>query len=230
MAYYTALLLMGGSGTRFQSDLPKQFHDLNGKKIYLHTLERLISSKLFHEIILVCHSDWIEIIKDETQEYSPIRVIPGGHSRQESSYLGLLACNPKTDYILIHDAVRPFVSLKILEDNLSAVHKFKAVDTCIPSADTLVFAPKEQKIESIPPRAHFLRGQTPQTFSYPLILNAHQTAQKQKDVAVTDDCSLILNIGHPVYAVSGDEKNFKITTEFDLQLAEHLIQNEPLLK
>lgn len=228
MAYYTALLLMGGTGTRFQSDLPKQFHDLNGKKIYLHTLERLIASTLFNEIILVCHADWIEIVKDETKDYSPIRVVSGGNSRQESSYLGLSACNTKTDYVLIHDAVRPFVSLKILQDNLSAVQQFKAVDTCISSADTLVYAPGGQTIENIPQRAHFLRGQTPQTFAYPLILNAHKRAKNQKDIVVTDDCSLILHLNHPVHVVSGDETNFKITTEFDLLLAEHLIQNESL--
>lgn len=225
MAYYTALLLMGGSGKRFQSDLPKQFHDLNGKKIYLHTLERLITSELFNEIILLCHSDWIEIVKDETKDYPFTRVTSGGHTRQESSYLGLQACNPKTDYVLIHDAVRPFVSLKILQDNLSAVERFKAVDTCISSADTIVYAPGEQKIETIPPRAHFLRGQTPQTFAYPLILNAHKIAKKQKNLVVTDDCSLILHMNHPVHVVSGDETNFKITTEFDLLLAEQLIKD-----
>src|SRR5437588_370088 len=101
----TAILLMAGAGERFGSPLPKQFHRLAGKKIYQHTLERFFSSQLFDEILLVVAPGQIEEIKKEVPAF--IRIIAGGASRQESSYLGLLACQDCA-IVCIHDAVRPF--------------------------------------------------------------------------------------------------------------------------
>jgi 2-C-methyl-D-erythritol 4-phosphate cytidylyltransferase len=222
---WKAILLMGGKGTRFNSVLPKQFHFLAGKKIYEHTLERFLASGLFSEIILVCASEWIEQVQKEIT--SPhVRVVAGGETRQESSYLGLLACGSSTEYVMIHDAVRPFVSFEILKNNAIECQKYHAIDTCIPSADTIVFAPSLEQIEKIPPRAHYLRGQTPQSFAYPLILEAHLAAQK-KGVSSTDDCTLVLSLGKPVHLVQGDESNIKITTDLDLYLAEQLFRKQP---
>ncbi len=214
-----AILLMAGSGTRFNSPLPKQFHFLAGKKIYQHTLERFLASQLFAEIILVCPEAWLSQVQQEV--HAPcVRVVPGGKTRQESSYLGLLACGPDTEIVLIHDAVRPFVSIEILKKNLELSKKYGAVDTCIPSADTLVHSDDLVKISSIPDRKTLLRGQTPQTFSYPLILQAHQQARIQ----ATDDCSLVLALAKPVHIVPGDESNMKITSDLDLYLAEQLFR------
>jgi 2-C-methyl-D-erythritol 4-phosphate cytidylyltransferase len=208
-----AIILMGGEGRRFGSTTPKQFHLLNHQKIYQHTLETFLDSNLFHQIILVCHPDWIDPVKTEVP--ASITVIPGGSNRQASSYLGLQACNVATRFVLIHDAVRPFVSPSILQNNLEAVIHHRAVDTCIPSADTIVHA-QNDFISSIPPRSEYLRGQTPQTFDYQLICEAHRKTKKTES---TDDCSLVLELGHPVAIVSGEESNMKITTEFDVQLA-----------
>lgn len=215
-----ALLLMGGRGTRFKSSLPKQFHKVAGKKIYLHTLERFLEAGLFQEIILVCTKEWVEEVRQEAGNHL-VRVIPGGETRQESSYLGLLACGEKTDLVVIHDAVRPFVSERILKENIDACKKYGAVDTCIPSTDTLVKTVDGEQIDAIPPRAHYLRGQTPQSFHYTLILDAHQKALGCGLVA-TDDCSLALAAGKNVQIVQGDEANIKITTDLDLYLAEQL--------
>ena len=217
-----AILLLAGKGTRFNSALPKQFHAIGGKKIYLHTLDRLHESGLFEEIILVTAPEWVDEVSRETQGY-PVRVVAGGNSRQESSYLGLLACGSQTAYVLIHDAVRPFVSQRILEENLAACKAFGAADTCIPSADTLVYSQNGKTIEAIPHRAHFLRGQTPQSFAYPLILEAHMQA-RAKGLSATDDCALVLALGKPVHLLLGDESNIKITTDLDLYLAEQLFR------
>jgi 2-C-methyl-D-erythritol 4-phosphate cytidylyltransferase len=206
-----AILLMAGNGRRMGNSIPKQFHEIQEKKIYLHTLQALEESRLFDQIILVCHSDWIDCVKEEA---TGMKIIAGGATRQESSYRGILAC--ETDYVLIHDAVRPFVSSQILKENVETVKKYRAVDTCIASADTIVVSQDGEYIDDIPPRAHYLRGQTPQTFAVPLILEAHQRTLKTD---ASDDCSLVLDMGHDVYIVKGSEENFKITTEFDLQLA-----------
>jgi len=218
------LLLMGGQGLRFGSETPKQFHRLSGKPIYLVTLEAFLSAGFFDEIVLSCHPDWIPLIEQELAllpSSIPIRLLPGGTTRQESSYKGLQGFRTPPEVVLIHDAVRPFVSKKILEQNALLALQHGAVDTCIPSADTLVYSPTNQTIESIPTRAHFYRGQTPQSFSYSLILRAHQTTAQQN---ASDDCQLVLELGHPIFLADGDEHNLKITSELDLFLAEQLFR------
>ena len=122
---------------------------------------------------------------------------------------------------MIHDAVRPFVSKKILQEHVAAVKVHGAVDTCIPSADTLVHSTSGTLIDDIPVRAHYLRGQTPQSFAYASILQAHESTALSN---ASDDCQLILNQGKTVFIVPGDEHNLKITTELDLFMAEQLFR------
>jgi 2-C-methyl-D-erythritol 4-phosphate cytidylyltransferase len=207
-----AILLMAGSGERFGNPTPKQFLPLLGKPLYTYALQTLRNSHLFDEIILVSHPDYP----------IPEASIPGGKTRQESSYLGLQAFITPPDIVLIHDAVRPFITLEILQNNIQGAIKHGAIDTCIPSADTLVYAP-QNIITDIPLRAHFARGQTPQTFRYADILHAHTQALKAGITNATDDCQLLLRLGHPIHIVAGHETNIKITTEFDLLLAEHIL-------
>lgn len=208
------ILLASGTGERFGDPLPKQFHLLGGKPVYLHALETGIASKLFEEIVMVCHPDWIDKVEQ------PITLVEGGATRAASSYKGLLAAGEKTEIVLIHDATRPFVSERIFRENVEVAKKHGACDTCIASYDTLVQSESGQTIDRIPNRSHFLRGQTPQSFSYPLILKAYQ---KFYDPGATDDCQLILKLGHPVHIVQGEVTNIKITTPNDLMLAESLL-------
>lgn len=215
-----ALLLMGGKGERFGSTMPKQFHHLSGKSIYLHTLDSFIESALFDEIVLTCPKNWMEAVRREVPSFK-IRIVEGGSSRQESSFQGLLGFSQPPDYVVIHDAVRPFVSKEVLLQNIVNAIEVGAADTCIPSADTLVYAPSGAKIESIPNREDYLRGQTPQSFSFPLILNAHQTTNRKN---CTDDCRLVRDLNHPIAVVKGDESNIKITSELDLLIAEQLFR------
>lgn len=214
------ILLMAGQGERFKSSLPKQFLPLAGKKVYQWTLDRFVSSRLFEEILLVCSPEMVSTVQNEVGNH--YRVIAGGSTRQESSYRALVACGPATDIVVIHDAVRPFVSQKILKENVESALRFQAVDTCIPSTDTLVYAPEGGKIQAIPKRSDYLRGQTPQSFAYPLVLEAHEKSTKKN---ATDDCQLVLDLGNPVSIVLGEEANFKITTPMDLLLAEMVLAN-----
>jgi len=225
------LLLMGGQGLRFGSDIPKQFHRLSGKPIYRVTLEAFLSAAIFDEIVLSCHPDWIPLVQEELASMPlpiPVQVVPGGNTRQESSARGLRSFHTPPDIVLIHDGVRPFVSSAILKNNALLAIQHGAVDTCIPSTDTLVHAPGGLRIESIPNRADFYRGQTPQSFSYPLILHAHATTTRSNS---SDDCRLVTELGHPVFLAEGDEHNLKITSELDLFLAEQLfrLRRDPIL-
>jgi len=190
----SALLLMAGTGKRFGSALPKQFHYLAGKKIYLHTLERFLTAALFDEVILVVTADRIDEIKAEVPPF--VRIVAGGASRQESSYLGLRACRDCA-VVCIHDVVRPFVTTELLRETILCAQEYGAVNTCIPSTDTLVYAPGQRTIHSIPLRRDYLRGQTPQAFQYPLILAAHEIARTNGMIDRTDDCTLIVERGIP---------------------------------
>lgn len=211
---------MAGEGKRFKEKTPKQFHLLGGKKVYLWAFETMVHSGLFELITLVCPKPYIAQVEKEVG--SKAQVIEGGATRQESCLNGLNSCGLDTEIVLIHDAARPFVSEKILKANLTQAKIHGAVDTCIFSSDTIVYAKDGKKITSIPDRHEYLRGQTPQTFSYPLILEAHK---KTKRTSSTDDCSLILELGKKVFVVEGEEVNLKITTPLDLTFAEAVTQD-----
>jgi len=211
-----AVLLMGGEGRRFGSVMPKQFHLLDGKPLYRYALEALVEVGIFDEIVLVCHRDWMESVEGA-------RVVEGGKTRQESSYLGLKGFLRRPDVVLIHDGVRPFVTAEILRENVERAIVIGAVDTCIPSTDTLVYAPSGKVISEIPRREDYWRGQTPQTFRMEWIVEAHERAIREGIENATDDCRLVLREGREVEIVLGDDRNLKITSEFDLWLAEKWI-------
>ncbi len=217
---------MSGAGNRFGSELPKQFHRIAGKKVYLYTVEQFLAVPAFTTILLVCPPSRLVQVQEEISAYNDPRleVIAGGESRQESSFLGLKACEGKTNYVVVHDGVRPFVSAEILLDNIQGAIDAGAVDTCIPSADTIVHRGPGHNILDIPPRSEYWRGQTPQSFSYGLILKAHQEACRAGITAASDDCSLVVRLNHPVKIVPGSEDNIKITTELDLFLAEQILR------
>lgn len=206
---------MAGVGERFGASKPKQFQQLGGKKVYQWTLDALLASKLFDEVILVVSPQYFDSVRSEVPP--SVSVIIGGDTRQESSYMGLIACGSDTEIVLIHDGVRPFVSQRILSENIEKAIAYKAVDTCIPSRDTIVYAPTRHQIAKIPNRAEYLRGQTPQTFDYSLIMQAHE---KTPTSHATDDCQLVLEFGHPIYIVEGEERNIKITTPFDMTVVQ----------
>ncbi|MEN9343718.1 MAG: 2-C-methyl-D-erythritol 4-phosphate cytidylyltransferase [Chlamydiota bacterium] len=220
MSKNVAILLAAGQGVRFKEAIPKQFQRLIGKPIYLHTLQALIDSLLFSDIILVVPLDFSCKIECP---YPHVHIVTGGTTRQLSSYQGLLyarSLNP--DIVLIHDAVRPFVTESILKENLEMADRYGAANTCILSTDTLVYSQTGTSVDTIPLRKHFLRGQTPQTFRFPLILEAHEKCIKENQIDHTDDCSLITPFHHNIYIVQGSEENIKITTPLDLTLAEQI--------
>lgn len=225
-----AILVMGGRGVRFGAPIPKQFHLLSGKPIYLYSLETLRANLAFSEIIIVCPKDWMKRVSKEIANFEDsIQLIAGGSTRQQSCYLGLQQAKP-CDYVLIHDAVRPLLNHEIINQNIDSVLQYKAVNTICPVSDTIVHLdPTTSFIQYIPNRALCFQGQTPQTFAYPLILNAHNHALQSNITNASDDCQLVLGIGHPIYTVKGSEQNIKITNAVDLYMAEHLLRtNRPI--
>jgi 2-C-methyl-D-erythritol 4-phosphate cytidylyltransferase len=223
----SALILASGTGLRFGDNQPKQFTKLAGLPVLVHTLKSLDTFPGMDKVIVVTNEEFVAHAWDLVGKYGlkkVHKVVSGGSTRQESSRIGLECCDPDTEYVLIHDGVRPFISHQVLRRLVDGVKEHGAVDTVIPSADTLVEIDERNFIRNIPDRSRFRRGQTPQAFSYPLILDAHRRARADGIENSTDDCALVLRMGHPVYAVEGEEQNIKITYPLDLHLADKLFQ------
>lgn len=227
MSLTKAIILASGTGLRFQDQQPKQFMKLAGLPVIVHTIKTFQSSKLIDSVIVVCHDDYLDHVWELTAQYGlskVAKVVSGGATRQESSRIGIDCCGSETDYVLLHDSVRPFLTHKVIENLVSAVKMHGAVDTVIPSADTLVQVDKDGFITNIPDRAGFRRGQTPQAFDRKLVIEAHRQALEDKVDNATDDCQLVMRLGHRVYTVLGDEQNIKITYPLDMHLADKLFQ------
>lgn len=223
----TGIILASGSGQRFSGSQPKQFTKLAGLPVLVHTLKIFQSATSINSIIVVCHEDYVEEVWNLVSRYSlgkVAKVVAGGETRQESSRIGIECCGDKPGYVLIHDGVRPFLTHRVIDDVIAAVRLHQAVDTVIPSADTLVEVDGDGFIKNIPDRSCFRRGQTPQAFSLDLIREAHRKAGLDGITNATDDCALVLRLGYKVFTVAGDEQNIKITYPLDLHLADKLFQ------
>jgi len=225
------MILAGGKGTRMgMVDKPKQFLDIYGKPVIVHTIEVFDTHPEIDSIAIVCLKEWCEDVKIWVRKYELNKVkwiIEGGETRQESTYAGLCGISRECkddDIIVIHDAVRPLVSHRIISDNIKFAAKYGAVDTVIPTADTIVRSVDGQTIYDIPVRKELYIGQTPQSFKFSIIKRAHEFAKESNIEEVTDDCKLVLKYGQKVYCVQGDKLNLKITTLEDLLLVKAIIK------
>ncbi|OGN62898.1 MAG: hypothetical protein A3F09_00165 [Chlamydiae bacterium RIFCSPHIGHO2_12_FULL_49_11] len=208
------VLLAAGKGNRFKSATLKQFCKLRGRPVYEYPLQTATLSCLFDTIIVVVPAGYnIDF---------PHTVI-GGKERRDSSLAGIQRCMELgIEYVVIHDACRPLVSERILTDHCRLVKSHGAVNTVIDSPDTINIIEKGC-VSAIPPRWQCKLGQTPQSFSTKLIHEAHL---RFPDADVTDDCGLVLAMGHPVTLVQGEEKNRKLTTQGDFEILCHIMKKE----
>lgn len=223
-----AIILAGGIGERFESDIPKQFVKLAGKPMILHTIEAFERHPLIDEIFIVIHRNFYLYMEDliQNSEYKKVKkILIGGLTRQESSRVGVMACDEAVENVLIHDAARPFVSKEIITKTIAAMSKFLAVDVAISSADTIIEVSDEMKIKTIPERKHLLRGQTPQAFKFDVIRKAHELALSEGYSEATDDCSLVIRYRiSEIFVISGSENNIKITRPIDIHIADKIFQ------
>jgi len=223
-----AVILASGKGQRFKSDIPKQFTKLAGKLLIEHTISVFEKHSLVDEIIVVTLEDYISkleelIIKNNWRKVSKLLI--GGKTRQDSSFIGINAIEEEEAYVLIHDAVRPFVSNKTISEVIRRLSEYEAVDVAIPSTDTVIKINDQRLIEEIPERKYLWRGQTPQGFRLSIIKKAHLLARKENFRNVTDDCGLITyyKLGN-VFVVKGEEENIKITNPLDIYIADKIFQ------
>ena len=227
-----ALILAAGSGTRMgNADKPKQFLPIHGKPLMVHTIEAFEINDDVDKIVIVTNEQFIDQVKVWCKQYDlgKVRdVVAGGNSRQISVYNGWKAVeelvSSPDDIIVIHDAARPLISQKIINDNIEVCKKFGAVDTVIKASDTIIRSKDNEIISDIPNRNELYQGQTPQTFKFKIIKEAHEKALKEAIPNVTDDAKLVLSFGIDVRLVEGSAQNFKITTVDDLMMLKALLK------
>ena len=222
----TGIILAGGVGVRMESDLPKQFIEINGKPIILYSVETFIKNQSIDEIIIVCNKDNIDRLKSILKKAglfeAVFKIVSGGETRQKSAKLGITGVSSDTDIILLHDSSRPFVTDKIIEEVSQAALKYGSATPVISVTDTIVTTKNDDLVEGIPPRETIKRVQTPQAFQYKIIIDAHTWAEEKGYNNFTDDCGIVIKKGEQVKMVPGDEKNIKVTSSIDLVSAEHI--------
>ena len=221
-----AIIAAAGCGNRIGGSICKQFIEIKKKPIIVHTLEKFRQSELIDSIVIVVPKEWYRYATvDLIEKYNISKVehvVIGGATRQESVYNALRALNEDVSTVVIHDAVRPLISLDLLNEVINKGIATGAAVLAVPVHDTL----KKVSGNII---AHTLNRdsvwlvQTPQVFKKELIFNAYQQAFFNC-ITATDDSELIEYLGHPIHVVAGSRANIKITTQEDLELAEILIQ------
>lgn len=224
-----AVLLAGGVGLRVGLDFPKQLIKVAGKTILEHSLIALHSHPMVDEIIIMMtpgHLDAVRAIVKSGGYDRVTDILEGGSTRNHTTERALQRLGDEECHVLFHDAVRPLLSARIVQECFEALHHYPAVDVAIPSADTIIEVNDDDTIRAIPQRAALRRGQTPQAFRLSVIKEAYARAGKDPDFTATDDCTVVLRYlpEAPIVVVRGDERNMKVTDPIDVYLADKLFQ------
>lgn len=224
MAKNYAIVLASGSGNRFGGDIPKQFMLLKGKTILERSVEIFDQNACIDGIIVVITPEYIDRACSVLSKYNKVlRVLKGGQTRKQSSYIGVNSLEDEDANVLIHDCARPLLSQKVLNDCINALNDYDAVAVASDVTDTVIEV-KDGFITNIPERNALMNVQTPQCFRLPLIKKAHEMSLDDENF--TDDCGLVIKQNlSDIYIVKGDKSNIKITYPNDLVIAEQLINS-----
>lgn len=224
-----AVILAGGIGVRVGLGIPKQLIKIAGKAIVEHTLETLDASPVIDEVIVMMNAGSIHELAPlaSSQRFPKLtQILPGGETRNDTTQLALAAVGDDDTKVLFHDAVRPFVDDRILKECVDALDQYDAVDTAIPSADTIVRVDGSHLITDIPDRSLLRRGQTPQAFRAGTIRRAYALAAEDPEFTASDDCGVVFQYlpDVPIYVVDGTPENMKVTEPIDVHIADKIFQ------
>jgi 2-C-methyl-D-erythritol 4-phosphate cytidylyltransferase len=234
MSRIAAIIPAAGLGTRMGTETPKQFLELDGLPLVIFTLWRLAACPDITDFFISTRADDIVSLQDKVAKAAlgrPARVVHGGDTRQQSVANALAQVDPATEIVLVHDAVRPFVTSEQTARVIAEARTRGAAILGIPAIDTV----KEVKRASLPedvvlitstiPRERIVLAQTPQAFSYALLREAFRKAQ-QDGITASDESSLVERFGHDVFVVLGSDRNLKITRPADMDLARFYLEQE----
>lgn len=228
MTMNVGVILAGGVGNRMGASRPKQFFKVAGKTVLEHTIDVFELNDAIGEIAIVANPFYISEVERIVLN-NPWRkvkkIIQGGEERYHSSLSAIRAYQDEKPNLIFHDAVRPLVSQRILNDVANALEKYSAIDVAIPSADTIIETDRGF-IQKIPDRSRLMRGQTPQAFRYDTIRDAYTLALADPTFSSTDDCGVVKKYlpTQEIFIVQGEESNMKITYKEDIFLLDKLFQ------
>lgn len=237
-----AILLAGGIGSRLQSTVPKQYIPVNTRPIFSYALETLAQSESIDAIQIVAKENWHALITSEVRKYQAGSKFLGfslpGENRQLSIYQAMVDLQPKVardDYVLIHDAVRPFLSLHDIEQYVAALSDYDGVIPVLPLKDTVYLSADGQHITGRLNRAQLVSGQAPEIFHFQKYLQANEALIQRVDQQIASDSPILQICGSTEVAilagmkmkmVAGNEQNVKITTLQDLQRWKECAEDE----
>jgi 2-C-methyl-D-erythritol 4-phosphate cytidylyltransferase len=231
------MILAGGIGSRMQSpELPKQYLKIDNEPIIIKTVRNFIDFGSFRAGVICCPVDWIEYTKALLLEYGistdTVFVVPGGKNRNSSVQNGCCFLTKNfniadDDVILTHDAVRPFIDSRVIRDNINAVKEYGAANTVMPVYDSIIRTSTGDFLSEHLPRKELFRVQTPQSFRLKELRNVINSLSDEELETYTDVASIFSDRGFRVKLVEGIDYNIKITTPFDLAVAESIITNRP---
>jgi 2-C-methyl-D-erythritol 4-phosphate cytidylyltransferase len=234
MSKITAILPAAGLGTRMGAETPKQFLELDGAPILVLSVRKLASCELVTEIIVATRAEEVARLQERLSREKfrqTVRVVKGGDTRQASVAAALKLVGADTEIVLVHDAVRPFVTREHIARVIEEARKCGAAILGIPAMDTV----KEVKRASLPEdvalitatiqRERVVLAQTPQAFATNLLRDAFAKAEAD-GVNASDEAGLVERLGHDVHVVHGSERNIKITKPADMELAHFYLERE----
>lgn len=233
-------ILAGGFGERIgNTDKPKQFLSLGSKPILIHTIEKFYINSIFDEIIVTVPKQWVnhtqDLIKKYVADSSNITVIEGGNIRNESilnsiAYIKENYTISDDDIILTHDAVRPFVTHRIIMENIETAKNYGCCNTVIPATDTIVESIDGDFVSNIPNREIMYSGQTPQSFKILKFEEFYNSLSEDIKLNLTDAAKVFVLNNYPVAIVEGEVTNIKITYSYDLKLANTILKADNFLE
>ena len=226
-----AAILAGGSGMRMGGSLPKQFLSVGDIPIIIRSIQAFIDSGSVDRIFVAVSEDYYDYTSELIGKYigkKNITVVVGGKNRNGTllNVLREIGNIAGDDVILTHDAVRPFIDKRIIDENINAAIEYGACNTVVPAVDTILRSSDGKFIESVPVRSEIFHAQTPQSFNALKLLELYEKLNDDEMEKFTDSCSVFLAAGERVFLVAGDRNNIKLTYPEDMERAENIIKCE----
>jgi len=223
----SAIVPAAGQSRRMGSKRNKQFLLLGEKPVLAHTLTVLENCREIEEVVVVVARGEEEYCRREVVEKyhlaKVVQIISGGQERQDSVYQGIQSLSSQAEIVVIHDGARPFLTSQMLGDSIQGAKETGGAIMAVPVKDTIKVVSREKIVENTLLRETLWAVQTPQAFSYPLLKEAHESAQRDNFLG-TDDASLVERIGGKIKVILGSYENLKITTPEDLVIGKAILE------